>query len=108
MKLGGKFEKVVDILGEVLAFLTVALLVLVFANRYFAFLPEQAAKIMESVLIIAVLLVVALSGLEFALKRGIVVFILYAALVAAAVIFLFFPGVLPITAKSTEVLLPLI
>ncbi len=107
MKMGEKLEKVVDIIGEILAFLTVALMVFVFVNRYFGFLPADTAKIIESVLVVAVLLVVALAGLEFALKRGLIVFILYAALVAAAVIFLFFPGVLPATAKSaSDALLP--
>lgn len=106
MKLGSGLEKIVDILGEIFAFLTVALLVFVFVNRWQGFLPDKATEIVESVLTIAVLAVVALSGLEFALKRGFIVFIIYAALVAAAVIFLFFPGVLPAT-KATEAILAL-
>ncbi len=34
MKLGEKLEKIVDVIGEVFAFLTVALLVFVFVNRW--------------------------------------------------------------------------
>lgn len=113
MKMGEKLEKVVDVIGEVLAFLTVALIVLLFVNRYVAgratdgigFLPLKASQIMESIREIAVLLVVGLAGLEFALKRGFVVFIIYAVLVAAAVIFLFFPGVLPATQSTVVALL---
>lgn len=101
--MGEKLEKVVDVIGEIFAFLTVALLVFVFVNRWQGFLPEKAAKIVESVLVIAVLVVVGLAGLEFALKRGFVVFIIYALLVAAAVIFLFFPGVLPASQKAKEI-----
>ena len=100
MKLGESMEKVVDVICEILGFLTVALMVFVFINRAYPFLPENATKIIESILYIAVLLVLALAGLQFALKRGIVVFIIYALLVAAAVVFLFFPNVLPINLKS--------
>lgn len=104
-------EKVVDIIGEILAFFTVALIVLLFINRYVAgrasdgvgFLPVKLSEVLESIREIAVLLVVGLAGLEFAIKRGIIVFIIYAALVAVAVIFLFFPGVLP----ATQSVLPL-
>lgn len=103
MKMGEKLEKVVDVITEILAFLTVILIVFLFVNRFVAnraadgigFLPIKATNILESVREIAVLLVVALAGLQFALKRGFVVFIIYAVFVAAAVIFLFFPGVLP-------------
>ena len=104
MKLGEKLEKIVDVIGEVFAFLTVALLVFVFVNRWQGFLPENVANILESVLTIAVLVVVALAGLEFALKRGLVVFIIYGVMVAAAVIFLFFPGVLPASKSALTML----
>ena len=101
MKMGEKLEKAVDIVGEILAFFTVAIIVFLSVNRFVAdgagFLPANATKILESIREIAVLVVVGLAGLEFALKRGFVVFLFYAALVAAAVIFLFFPHVLPAT-----------
>lgn len=102
-KMGESMEKVVDIITEILAFLTVALIVLVYVNRLVmgksadgtGFLPIKVANVMESIREVAILLVVGLAGLQFALKRGIVVFIIYALLVAAAIIFMFFPGVLP-------------
>ena len=111
MKMGENLEKVVDIVGEILAFLTVILIVLLSVNRFMAgraadgigFLPLKATDVLESIREIAVLLVVGLAGLEFALKRGFIIFIIYAVLVAAAVIFLFFPGVLP----ATQALVPL-
>ncbi len=109
MKMGEKLEKVVDVIGEILAFFTVALIVFLSINRYVnngaGFMPENVTKIMESIREIAVLLVVGLAGLEFALKRGFVVFLIYAILVAAAVIFLFFPGVLPATQAAITALL---
>ena len=105
LSLGGKMEKAVDLLGEILAFLTVALIVFMYINRIVAyksadgtgFLPADVTRVLESVREIAILLVVGLAGLEFALKHGFVVFIIYAVLVAAAVIFIFFPGVLPVS-----------
>lgn len=107
-------EKVVDLITEILAFLTVALIVFVFINRYVAgrsadgvgFIPVKAEKILESVREIAILLVVGLAGLQFSLKHGFIIFLIYAVLVAAAVIFLFFPGVLPVSVK--DVLTPAI
>lgn len=103
--MGRRLEKAVDLIGEILAFLTVALIVFMYINRIVAykssdgtgFLSYDVTRILESVREIAILLVVGLAGLEFALKHGFVVFIIYAALVAAAVIFIFFPGVLPVT-----------
>lgn len=111
--MGESVEKVVDVITEILAFLTVALIVLLFVNRYVAaraadgigFLPATVSGVMESIREIAVLLVVGLAGLQFALKRGIVVFIIYALFIAAAVIFLFFPGVLPL---ATSAVIPLV
>lgn len=107
-KMGESMEKVVDTITEILAFLTVILIVLVFVNRMVmdkssdgtGFLPVKVANVMESIREIAILLIVGLAGLQFALKRGFIIFILYALLVAAAVIFLFFPGVLPGTGSK--------
>lgn len=99
MKLSSGTEKVVDVICEVGAFFTVILIVLMAINHAVGgagFLPENIAKILGSVREIAILVVVGLAGLQFALKRGFVIFLIYAALVAAAVILLFFPGVLPL------------
>lgn len=96
-KMSSGLEKAVDLVGEVLAFLTVALIVFLFANDAWHFIPAgNVVNILKSAREICILLVVGLAGLEFALKRGFVVFLIYAILVALAVIFLFFPGVLPI------------
>ena len=107
MSKDNQLEHVVDVITELLAFLTVVLIVLVYVNRFVAgkmgtagFLPVKAANILETVREISILLVVALAGLQFSLKHGWVVFIIYAVLVAAAVIFMFFPNVLPVGTKS--------
>ena len=108
MKNDNKLEHVVDIITEILAFLTVVLIVFVYINRFVAgraadgvgFLPVKAANVLETIREISILLIVALAGLQFALKHGWVVFIIYAVIVAAAVIFMFFPNVLPVASKS--------
>lgn len=103
MKLGEKMEKVVDVICEILGTLTIAFMVFVFINRAFGFIKSETVKnILESILIIAVLLVLALVGLQFALKRGIFMLIIFALLVAAAVVFIFFPDVLPISQKAAS------
>lgn len=105
-------EKVVDVITEILAFFTVALIVLLYINSYVAgratdgvgFLPVKASNVLHTVREIAILLVVGLAGLQFSLKH-LFLFIPYALLVAAAVIFMFFPNVLPVNIK--DVLMPL-
>lgn len=111
LKLGSKLEKVVDVIGEILAFLTVALIVFMYINRIVAhksadgtgFLSLDVTRVLESIREIAILLVVGLAGLEFALKRGFVVFLIYAVLVTAAIIFIFFPGVLPVSVSALTI-----
>lgn len=112
MKMSEGLEKVLDVICEILAFLTVILIVFLFVNRIVAhkasdgvgFVPNKSVKMLESIREIAVLLVLGLTGLQFSIKRGFVVFIIYAVLIAAAVIFLFFPGVLPATIKGAAAL----
>ncbi len=107
MKMGEQAEKVVDIITEILAFVTVAFIVFLSINRYVkdgaGFFSVKTTEMLESIREIAVLAIVGLAGLQFALKRGIIIFIFYAILVAAAVVLLFFPNVLP----ANHILLPL-
>lgn len=111
MKMNEGMEKVVDIITEILAFFTVALIVLLYVNSYVAgraadgvgFIPAKATQVLKTVREITILLVVGLAGLQFSLKH-LFLFIPYALLVAAAVIFMFFPNVLPVSVK--DVLMP--
>lgn len=99
MKMGQSLERVVDVITEILAFFTVLFILFVYLNRAFDFVTsEKALGIIESVREISVLLIVGLAGLQFALKRGFIIFIVYAAVVAFAIILMFFPNVLPFNA----------
>lgn len=102
LKLGEGAERFIDGLGEILAFLTVALWVFMFFQYTFGFISETAMVgssswtvigLLEYIKIWATLLVLGLKGFEFALKRGIIIFIIYAVLIAACVIFMFIPNV---------------
>lgn len=97
MKISQGLAKVIDTVTEIAAFLTVFLIAFLFINDYAGFLaPSTTLNILKSIREIAIVAVVGLVGLEFAIKRGMVVFIIYAAVVAVAVVFMFFPNVLPI------------
>lgn len=100
LKLGHGVERVIDAVGEVLAFFTVALWVFMFFQYTFNFIPDTAmvgswpvTGMLEYIKIWATLLVLGLKGFEFALKRGFITFLIYAALIAACVIFMFIPNV---------------
>ena len=95
MRIGAGLEKVIDVLGEILAFLTVALFIILSINHFAGFLPAGVVETMNKVLAYAALTVVGLKGLEFALKHGFVVFLIYAVLIAAAVVFIFCRELLP-------------
>jgi hypothetical protein len=81
-----KFEKLFDILGEICAFLTIALIAALFLNVQYNFIPVDTANMLEIVKQYAVLGTLIIVGLEFACKKGLIVFVLYAALAAVALI----------------------
>ena len=98
--IGAKLEKGIDFIGEVLAFFTVGLWVFMFLQYTFSFIPADAMAgswtvvgMLEYIKTWATLLILGLKGLEFALKRGFMTFLIYIALVAACVIFMFLPSV---------------
>lgn len=94
-----RVERFIDVLGEILAFLTVALWVFMFFQYTFGFLNGinvgtwTLVGLLEYIKIWATLLVLGLKGFEFALKRGFLIFIIYVVLIAACVIFMFIPNV---------------
>lgn len=98
-KISAGLEKMIDVLGEILAFLTIGLYAFMIVQYTFGFLDGVMvgdvllAGLLEYIKYWATLLVLAMKGFEFAVKRGFIVFIIYAALVAISVIFMFFPGV---------------
>ena len=100
LKVGEGIERGVDFIGEILAFLTVALWVFMFFQYTFNFIPADAtvgewsvANLLEYIKYWATLLVLGLKGFEFAVKRGFIMFIIYGVLIAACIIFMFIPQV---------------
>ena len=88
-----KLEKVLDFLGEVLGFLTVVLYAVLIINGTWQFIPQGT---LYNVLVVAksyaALAVVAIVGLEAAVKRGFLFKLVFLILLAVIVVFQFFPG----------------
>ena len=88
-----RLEKALDLLGEILGFLTVALYAVLIINGTWQFIPEGN---LYNILIVAKtyasLVVVAIVGLEAAVKRGFIFKLIFLILLAIIIIFQFFPG----------------
>jgi len=87
-----KMEKVWDILGEILAILLVLVYAVLILNATFEFIPAGTfLNILKIVSTYGSLLLVVVVGLEAMSKRNIVFLIIFLALVALIVVFMFFP-----------------
>ncbi len=86
-------EKILDVLGEILAFLTIALYAVLIVNANWTFIPQGT---FYNVLLVAKnyasLAVVAVVGLECVIKRNFIIKLLFFVLLAVVIIFQFFPG----------------
>ncbi len=87
-----KLEKVFDVLGEILAFVTAVVWVLVIIHQNFNFLPQKMVDIFNVSRTWLLLALVAVVGLEATIKRNILVRIFFYLLLAVLIIFHFFPG----------------
>ena len=88
-----KMEKVWDSIGEILAVVMVLVYALLIINANFSFIPEGTfMNILEILRTYGSLLLVAVVGLEAISKRNIVFQIIFLALLALIVVFMFFPG----------------
>ena len=86
----GRFSKLFDFLGQICAFFTVALIGLIyFNNGVVHFIGADTLKVMTTIKEYAVLATLVLVGLSFASKRGLILFIVWAALAAVAIGFSF-------------------
>ena len=85
-------EKVFDILGEILALLTLALYVVLFINANWSFIPVDVLKILNINKDYAALVVVVIVGCEAIVKRGFVFKVLFMLILAIIIIAQFFPG----------------
>jgi len=95
MVLGRKLEKVFDFLGEVLAVLTVALIAFLYINGKFEFVEGTLLQTLFTIKEYAVLGTLIVVGIEFSVKRSFLFFVIFLVLATVAVVFSFFPGVLP-------------
>ena len=72
----GKFSKVFTIIGQIAAYLTVAIIGLLFINDgVYAFLPENVHNIMSIIREYAVLFTLIIVGFSFACKRSFILWI---------------------------------
>ena len=88
-----KSEKFFDIIGEILAVVLVLVYVVLILNANFSFIPEGVfINILEILRTYGSLILVGVVGLEAMSKRNLVFQIIFIALLALIVVFLFFPG----------------
>ena len=86
-------EKILDTLGEILAFITVALYAVLIVNATWTFIPQGTfLNILLVAKNYAALAVVAVVGLEAIVKRGFILKLIFIILLAIVIIFQFFPG----------------
>ena len=86
-------EKALDILGEILAFVTVVLYALLIINATWSFIPEGTfLNVLLVMKTYAALAVVVIVGLEATVKRSFLVRVIFLIFVAIIVLFQFFPG----------------
>lgn len=92
--LGHGVKRVLDIITSLLAFLTVLLFAFLYANAVFGFgIAEETISMLYLIREYMVLATIILVGLEFAVTKGFIFFIVYCAIAALVVIFSFFPAV---------------
>ena len=87
-----KLEKVFDVLGEIIAVVMALVYALWIINLNYHFLPAEVVNILAIAKEYGLLALVAVVGLEAMSKRNFIFRVIFYALVALVVIFLFFPG----------------
>ena len=87
-----KLEKVFDVLGEILAFVTAVVWALVIIDQNFPFLPTKMVDIFNIAKSWLLLALVAIVGLEATIKGNIIIRILFYLVLAVLIIFHCFPG----------------
>ena len=84
------FSRLFSIIGQIMAFLTVIIIGVVFLNDgLFRFLSEEKLAMLRLIKEYAVLATLIVVGFAFATKRNIIFFVLYCILAAVAVGFSF-------------------
>ena len=86
-------EKIFDILGEIMAVLTIVLYAVLIINANWTFIPEGTfLTVLKRIREYAALIVVAIVGFEAMVKGGFITKLLYLIFVGLIVLVMFFPG----------------
>lgn len=91
-KKNSSLEKVLDILGEVLAVATIALYAILIINANWAFIPVNILDVLLIIKNYAALVVVLIVSFEAMIKRGFILKVAFLVLLAIIILFQFFPG----------------
>ena len=86
-----QLEKVFDFLGEIIAFVVIAVWAVYIIDTNFGFLPEVLRNIFAHIQYWGLLVLVAVEGFECTIKRNIIIRLVFYALLAVVIIFSFFP-----------------
>lgn len=90
---GNGFKELLGLLGEVIAFFTVILFAVLIANANWPFInPGVFLDILNVCKFYAPFALVVVVGLEFISSRNWIVRIIFYAIIAAIIVFQFFPG----------------
>lgn len=87
-----KLEKVFDILGEILAFVTAVVWALVIIDRTFPFLPAVVLNVFNFIKDWLLLILVGVVGFEATIKRNFIIRLIFYIVMAILIIFHCFPG----------------
>ena len=85
-------EKVFDIIGEILAVVLVVVFALLILDANFNFLPDTVLNVFTVIKEYGALVLIGVVGCEAMSKRNFIFLLIFLALVALIVIFLFVPG----------------
>lgn len=88
-----RYRDLFNLLGQLAAFLTIIVYILLIVNANWPFIPEgELLDLLNVLKIYAPLIVVLISGLEFAQDKSFLIKLIIYIAVVAIVIFQFFPG----------------
>jgi len=86
---------VIGIIGEILAFITLIIILFMYVHARFPFLPAKAIQTVALVREVAIIAVIGLFGLRFALKKSWTLTFIFIGLLVLVISFMFLPGALP-------------
>lgn len=84
-------ERFLDTLGEILAYFTALLYAVLIINANFSFIPADVLYYLRIAQIYAPIALLIVVGLEFSIKRDIIIRIIFYIVIAIIIIFQFFP-----------------